>query len=78
MEVRTRYGRLVKKPELFVPQEVPEDDFSDSDYDEEESDVSSEIEYSSEEESESEGSLKDFVVREEETDDDNGSESDSE
>lgn len=34
METRSRYGRIIKKPNLYEPQEVCEDDYSDSDYDE--------------------------------------------
>lgn len=67
METRTRSGRIVKQPERYVPMEQVEDDFSDSDYDTDESDVSSEISYETEDLSESDdadnnGNLKGFVV----------------
>lgn len=64
----TRYGRLVKKPEVYVPVEEVEDDYSDHE-DIPDSEVSSNISYDSDEdedEVDSEGSLKDFVVDEEE------------
>jgi hypothetical protein len=71
VETRTRSGRLVKKPVLYVPVEVPVDDFSDSDYDEEESEVSTEVsEDSEDEESETEGSLKDFIVEDDSEEED--------
>lgn len=62
----TRYGRLVKKPEVYVPVEEVEDDYSDHE-DIPDSEVSSNISYDSDEdedEVDSEGSLKDFVVDE--------------
>ena len=34
METRSRYGRTIKKPNRYEPQEVCEDDYSDSDCDE--------------------------------------------
>jgi hypothetical protein len=71
---RTKSGRLVKKPERYVPVEKVEDDYatdehdtdvdSDSSYDDDE-----EEESETEPESESEGSLVDFVVPDEEEDD---------
>jgi len=33
METRTRSGRVVKKPTLYTPDEVVEDDFDESEYD---------------------------------------------
>ena len=33
METRTRSGRVVKKPTLYTPDEVVEDDYNESDYD---------------------------------------------
>lgn len=63
----TRFGRTIKKPEVYTPIEEVEDDFSDHE-DVADSDVSSTISYDSEEEmsdTESEGSLKEFVVDEE-------------
>lgn len=71
----TRFGRTIKKPEVYTPIEEVEDDFSEHE-DVADSDVSSTISYDSEEEvsdTESEGSLKEFVVEE-----DSESESDTE
>lgn len=67
METKTRSGRIVKQPERYVPVEQVEDDFSDSEYNTEESDVSSEVSYESDDMSDSEdaddqGNLKGFVV----------------
>ena len=77
MEVRTRSGRVSKPPERYEPQEVVEDDYDLDDYDESESELGSDIEYSDEElEDEDEGSLKDFVETdksESEEEDSNGS-----
>jgi len=78
-EVRTRSGRVVKKPERFTPQEVCEDDYASDEYDSHESvSVSSEMSYdsediSSESDADVKGNLKDFVV-----DSDNGAGSESE
>ena len=76
MEVRTRSGRVSKPPERYEPQEVAEDDYDLDDYDESESELDSDIEYSDEEfEDEDEGSLKDFVEsdKSESEEDSNGS-----
>jgi len=78
VETRTRSGRQIKKPEFYTPDEniVLEDDYAtdeyDSDFDsdidtEDESDDDSEEEYDSEED---EGSLKDFVVDDEDAEED--------
>jgi len=82
--IRTRYGRVVKKPELFVPTEtVVNDDFGDDEYDEEwdNSDLDTEDEYDSEDsefdesdEEDDNGNLKGFVVSEDEESDEDGSE----
>ena len=66
--VRTRSGRVVKKPERYTPVEVCEDDYAPEDYDSNESsDVSSEVSYdsediSSESDADDNGNLRDFVV----------------
>lgn len=77
----TRFGRTVKKPERYTPEEENlVDDFKDSDYDEgDQSDVSTEISFESEELSEESdvdenGNLNDFVV-EENTEDNNDDQS---
>lgn len=82
MEVRTRSGRVVKKPERYTPIEQVEDDFSDSDLESHwDSDISSEISYDPEEIEESETDLSDFVAEDDEnnneSDDNNGSSDDS-
>ena len=49
-EVRTRSGRISKKPEKYEPVEIPTDDFRPDEYDtDDDSDVSSAISYSEEE-----------------------------
>ena len=69
-EYRTRSGRLVKKPVLYEPQEICEDDYSDDEPEEIDSDEE-DIEESDDEEEEDDeedadenGNLKDFVVEE--------------
>lgn len=69
----TRFGRTVKKPERFEPVEVCDDDFKDSDYDETESDVSSEVSFESDEltsesDADDNGNLTGFI-RDENNDD---------
>jgi len=80
-ETRTRYGRAVRAPVRYEPIEKVEDDYGSDDYDEEESDVASGVEYSdSELEAEDDDSdLDGFVVpdRDDSDEDDNGSGSDS-
>jgi hypothetical protein len=72
VQTRTRTGRAIKKPEFYTPEEtVLEDDYTPEEHD---SDLGSEIctddEIYSDEESESvsddEGSLKDFIVDDDE------------
>ena len=78
--IRTRYGRTVRAPVRYEPIEQVEDDYATDDYDEEESEVGSGIEYSdSELEDDDDTDLDGFVVpdRDESDDDDNGSGSDS-
>jgi len=82
--IRTRYGRIVKKPQLFVPTEtVVNDDFGDDEYDEEwdKSDLVTEEEYESDDsgfddsdDEDDNGNLKGFVVSEDEESDEDDSE----
>lgn len=74
--IQTRSGRVIKKPDRYVPVEVVEDDFNPEDYDSDESDINSEVEYSDEELDEESDSDNSFLVQddedeevEEETDD---------
>lgn len=66
--IRTRSGRVVKKPDRYSPQEICDDDYAAEDYDSHESsDVSSEVSYdsedvSSESDADEDGNLRDFVV----------------
>jgi len=67
---RTRYGRISKPPERYVPVEKVEDDYGMGDYDSSDSsNVDSDVEYESEEydedddaDADEDGNLKDFVV----------------
>ena len=67
METRTRSGRVVKKPEIYTPDEVVEDDFSESDYDSNDdcSDVES-IRTDDESGQEDEDDLDGFIVPDDE------------
>lgn len=65
----TRSGRVSKKPERYEPVEKVTDDFEESEYDDTESDVSTEVSFESEELSEETdvdeyGNLDGFVVEE--------------
>jgi len=78
--VRTRYGRAVRAPVRYEPVEKVEDDYGSDDYDEDESEIESGIEYSdSELDAEDDSDLDGFVVpdRDESDESDNGSGSDS-
>ena len=73
VQTRTRSGRQIKKPELYEPEETTfEDDYAPDEHDSDldlDSDIDTEDEYYSDDESgddEDEGSLKDFVVDDEE------------
>lgn len=74
---RTRSGRLVKKPVLYEPQEICEDDYSDDepeDIDSDEEDIEESEDESEEEDDEDadeNGNLKDFVVEDESDDEEN-------
>jgi hypothetical protein len=64
--MKTRSGRLVKKPERYEPIEKVEDDFSSDEYDSDnDSDIPSEYTEDEEDSSDSEGSLVDFIVPDE-------------
>tara|TARA_Y100000389_G_scaffold81047_2_gene77661 strand:+ start:214 stop:438 length:225 start_codon:yes stop_codon:yes gene_type:complete len=73
MSYTTRSGRQIKKPILYEPKEICEDDYGD----EEESEEEGEDIFSSDEESESDeedadenGNLKGFVVSDSDEEDD--------
>ena len=72
---RTRSGRLIKKPVLYEPEEVCEDDYSDDDepIDSDDEDIEEESDDEEEEDDEDadeNGNLKDFIV-EDESDEEN-------
>ena len=69
---RTRSGRVSKPPVRYEPVEQVEDDYAEDEYDEIESDVGSEIEFSeSEEDDEADSEMDDFIVEDKsESDDD--------
>ena len=82
VSTRTRFGRAVKKPTLYVPVEtVLDDDYATDEHDDTDSEslIDTEDEYKTDDESDDDedadenGNLKDFVV-----DDDEASESESE
>jgi hypothetical protein len=65
--MRTRSGRVSRPPERYEPQEQVEDDYSDGEYDTDESEILSNIEEDDEEEDDEEdadddGNLDGFVV----------------
>ena len=69
----TRFGRVVKKPDMYKPDDSIKmtDDYDESEYDSHDSDVSSEVVYSDDEESsesdaDSEGNLDGFVLKDDE------------
>lgn len=71
---RSRTGAQIKKPDFYVPSEtVFEDDYADHEHDSDfdsDIDTEDEEEYDSEDEDdEDEGSLKDFVVDDDDEDD---------
>jgi hypothetical protein len=67
----TRSGRTVKKPELYEPKEICEDDYSDSEEEGEEEDIFTDEESESDEEDADEnGNLKGFVVSDDDDDSD--------
>lgn len=70
---KTRSGRVVKKPNRYIPTEKVEDDYSTDDYDTEDDDDTDVPSIISSDDDESEGSLADFIV-----DDDSESDSDTE
>ena len=61
MVVTTRYGRTVKQPIRYEPQEVCTDDYSDDEYDDEsESDSEEESDSDSESDADEHGNLRNF------------------
>ena len=68
---RTRSGRLVKKPDRYVPIEKVEDDYATDEYDTDiDDDSDSEVPSEESSDSDSEGSLVDFIVPDDEEDED--------
>lgn len=69
-EIKTRSGRIIIKPQKWEPDEVCEDDYAEDEYDEEEDDNIEEDTDDEEDDEEEDdvGSLKDFVVEDEEED----------
>ena len=66
--MRTRSGRLVKKPERYVPTEKVEDDYATDEHDTDDdvdTETETEIEEDDDDDDDSEGSLVDFVVPDE-------------
>ena len=69
----TRSGRQVKKPVLYEPKEICEDDYDDGDESEEEGEdifSSDEESESDEEDADENGNLKGFVVSDSDEEDD--------
>lgn len=72
---KTRFGRTVKKPARYSPQERCEDDYASDEYDSYESDVSSDVscdpdDITSESDADEDGNLAGFVVKSDESGDD--------
>ena len=72
MATVSRSGRVIKKPEYYVPQEKPEDDFRDDEYDDDDDSETDEDDSDEDEEDESDdedadenGNLKGFIVESE-------------
>ena len=69
----SRSGRVIKKPEYYIPQEKPEDDFRDDEYDDSETDPDEDENVTDEEDEDEEdeedadenGNLKGFIVESE-------------
>lgn len=66
----TRSGRTVKKPDLYEPEEICEDDYSDSEGEGEEDIFADEESESDEEDADENGNLKGFVVSDDDDDSD--------
>ena len=71
--ITTRSGRKVTKPTRWEPEENVTDDFDEGEYDtdDNESDVSSVISYDSEEDSDDGSDLDDFIVDDEDVEEEN-------
>ena len=67
---RTRYGRVVKKPVLYVPQEEVCDDYGSDDYDSDLSDSDCESVVTNESEAGDDSDLGSFIVDDDDDDDD--------
>jgi len=73
MSYTTRSGRQIKKPELYEPKEVCEDDYEDYDESEDEGEnifSSDDESESDEEDADDNGNLKGFVVSDSDEEDD--------
>ena len=71
MSTTTRYGRVIKKPVLYEPEEICEDDYSDGEDeidDDDDEELDEEEEEEDEEDADENGNLKDFVVDDEDED----------
>lgn len=67
MEIKTRSGRVIVKPQKWEPDEICEDDYDEDEYDEDDTDENLDEEDDEDEEDEDDGeSLKDFIVDDEE------------
>jgi hypothetical protein len=68
--MRTKSGRLVKRPDRYVPTEKVEDDYAtdEHDTDDEDEDDSDILSSEDDDDSDTEGSLVDFIVPDEEED----------
>lgn len=61
--LRTKSGRVIKKPVRWEPEDIPTDDFLDEEYDDDEETEDEETEDEEDEEDDDDvGSLKDFIV----------------
>tara|TARA_R110001606_G_C15378703_1_gene650203 strand:- start:2255 stop:2479 length:225 start_codon:yes stop_codon:yes gene_type:complete len=73
MSYTTRSGRQIKKPELYEPKEICEDDYEDYDESEDEGEnifSSDDESESDEEDADDNGNLKGFVVSDSDEEDD--------
>lgn len=66
---KTRSGRVVKRPDRYIPTEKVEDDYSTDEYDTEDDDSDTDVpsiaSSSEDDDSDTEGSLADFIVDDE-------------
>jgi hypothetical protein len=66
MVITTRYGRTIKQPVRYEPQEVCTDDYSEDEYDDESVSESDDEESDSDSEADEHGNLRNFVTYDEE------------